>query len=195
VPGRIREDDLATVRERTDIVKVISGYLSLKKAGADRMVGLCPFHTEKTPSFSVSPSKQMYYCFGCGEGGDTIKFLREVEHLEFAEAVERLAKESGITVRYEGDTPADRRAASRRQILQRANEEAAALFHRTLLEEPEAAEARSYIQGRGVDQETAERFGIGYAPRAADFLLRRLQPGGVSAESHLERGLAHSAGA
>jgi DNA primase len=190
VPGRIREEDLATVRERTDIVKVISGYLSLKKAGADRMVGLCPFHTEKTPSFSVSPSKQMYYCFGCGEGGDTIKFLREIEHLQFAEAVERLAKESGITVRYEGDTPADRRAASRRQILQRANEEATALYHRTLLETPEAADARAYIQGRGVDQETAERFGIGYAPRAADFLLRRLQPSGISAEILVEAGLA-----
>ena len=190
MPGRIREEDLAAVRERTDIVKVISGYLSLKKAGADRMVGLCPFHTEKTPSFSVSPSKQMYYCFGCGEGGDTIKFLREIEHLEFAEAVERLAKESGITVRYEGDTPADRRAASRRQILQRANEEAASLYHRTLLEEPEAAEARAYVQGRGIDQATAERFGIGYASRAADFLLRKLQPSGISAEILVEAGLA-----
>jgi DNA primase len=190
VPGRIREEDLAAVRERTDIVKVISGYLSLKKAGADRMVGLCPFHTEKTPSFSVSPSKQMYYCFGCGEGGDTIKFLREVEHLEFAEVVERLAKEAGITVRYEGDTPAERRAASRRQMLQRANEEAAALYHRTLLEEPEAAEARAYVQGRGIDQTTVEAFGIGYAPRAADFLLRRLQPSGISAEILVEAGLA-----
>ena len=190
MPGRIREEDLAAVRERTDIVKVISGYLSLKKAGADRMVGLCPFHTEKTPSFSVSPSKQMYYCFGCGEGGDTIKFLREVEHLEFAEAVERLAKESGLTIRYEGDTPAERRAASRRQILQRANEEAADLYHRTMLEEPEAEAARAYVEDRGIERATAERFGIGYAPRAADFLLRKLQPSGISAEILVEAGLA-----
>src|SRR4029450_8069832 len=85
----------------------------LKKAGHDSFVGLCPFHTEKTASFSVSPSKQVYYCFWCGAGGDAIRFLREVEHLEFTEAVERLAKESGVSLRYEGDTAADRRGACR----------------------------------------------------------------------------------
>ena len=119
--GRIRQDDIEAVRERTDLVKLVSGYLTLKKAGHDSFVGLCPFHTEKTASFSVSPSKQVYYCFGCGAGGDAIRFLREVEHLEFTEAVERLAKESGVSLRYEGDTPADRRAASRRLALHRAN--------------------------------------------------------------------------
>jgi len=139
--GRIRDEDVATVRERTDIVKLVSGYLTLKKAGHDSFVGLCPFHTEKTSSFSVSPAKGLFYCFGCGKGGDAIAFLREVEHLEFAEAVEGLAKEAGITLRYEGDTPAERRAASRRQGLHRANEVAFELYHEMLLQGREGEDA------------------------------------------------------
>jgi DNA primase len=187
--GRIRQEDLEAVRERTDLVKVISGYLMLKKAGHDSFVGLCPFHAEKTPSFSVSPSKQVYYCFGCGAGGDAIRFLREVEHLEFTEAVERLAKEAGVSLRYEGDTPPDRRASSRRQSLHRANEEAAALYHKTLLDRPEGEDARRYLGSRGLDREAIEQFGIGYAPRYADFLLRR-SARSFSPEILVEAGLA-----
>ena len=104
--GRIRPEDIETVRERTDIVAVISGYLQLKKAGGDRLVGLCPFHAEKTPSLSVSPSKQLYYCFGCGEGGNVFTFLVKLENLTFAESVERLAGATGITLRYEGPAAA-----------------------------------------------------------------------------------------
>jgi len=188
VAGRIRQEDLEAVRERTDIVKLVSGYLTLKKAGHDSFVGLCPFHTEKTASFSVSPSKGLYYCFGCGAGGDAIRFLRDVEHLEFGEAVERLAKEAGVALRYEGDSPAERRAASRRQALHRANEEAFALYHGTLLEGREAERAREYLRTRGIDRETAEAFGIGYAPERPDFLLRKLSPG-LSPEILLEAGL------
>ncbi len=187
--GRIRQEDLEAVRERTDIVKLVSGYLTLKKSGHDSFSGLCPFHTEKSPSFSISPSKGLYYCFGCGAGGDAIRFLRDVEHLEFAEAVERLAKDAGVTLRYEGDTPAERRAASRRQSLHRANEEAFELYHRMLLDGREAAEARSYLETRGIDRDTATRFGIGYAPTYPDFLLRRLAKG-FSPEILVEAGLA-----
>ena len=150
--GRIRDEDVAAVNERTDIVKLVSGYLTLKKAGHDRFVGLCPFHTEKTPSFGVSPSKGLYHCLGCGKGGDAIGFLRDVEHLEFAEAVERLAKEVGVALRYEGDTPAERRVASKRQALVRANEAAFELYHRTLLEAKEGEEARRYLETRGIDR-------------------------------------------
>jgi len=189
VAGRIRDEDVAAVSERTDMVKLVSGYLTLKKAGNDRFVGLCPFHTEKTPSFSVSPSKGLYHCFGCGKGGDAIGFLRDVEHLEFAEAVERLAKEAGVALRYEGDTPAERRVASKRQALVRANEAAFELYHRTLLEAKEGEEARGYLQTRGIDREVAAEFEIGYAPASPDFLLRRLVKS-LSAELLVEAGLA-----
>jgi DNA primase len=189
VAGRIRDEDIEAVRERTDIVKLLSGYLALKRAGHDRYVGLCPFHAEKTPSLSVSPSKGMYHCFGCGAGGDAIRFLRELEHLEFAEAVERLAKEAGVTLRYEGDSAEHRRAAGKRQSLHRANEEAAALYHRTLVEAREAEEARTYLAERGIDRDTAEAFGIGYAPGYPDFLLRRLARS-LSTEILIEAGLA-----
>jgi DNA primase len=189
VAGRIRQDDIETVRERTDILKVVSQYLTLKKSGHDSFSGLCPFHAEKTPSFSVSPSKGVYYCFGCGAGGDAIRFLREVEHLDFAEAVERLAKEAGVTLRYEGDTVADRRATSRRQSLNRANEQALELYHRMLLDGREGQDARAYLADRDIDRETIQAFGIGYAPRYADFLLRRLARGS-SPELLVEAGLA-----
>ena len=107
--GRIRDDDIQAVKERTDLVQLASQYLTLKKAGADRMVGLCPFHQEKTPSFGISPSKQLYYCHGCGAGGDAIRFVRELEHLSYVEAVERLAQQAGVHLRYEGDSPEARR--------------------------------------------------------------------------------------
>jgi len=86
VAGRIKQEDIEAVRERTDIVKLVSQYLTLKKAGGDNMTGLCPFHQEKTPSFSISPGKQLFFCHGCGKGGDAIAFLRELEHLGFTEA-------------------------------------------------------------------------------------------------------------
>ena len=93
--GRIRQEDLEQVRQRTDIIQVVSGFLQLKKAGRDSFVGLCPFHAEKTGSFSVSPSKQVYYCFGCGEHGDVFTFVEKLESLSFTEAVERLASQAG----------------------------------------------------------------------------------------------------
>ncbi|MGZ8626069.1 MAG: DNA primase [Actinomycetota bacterium] len=187
--GRIRDEDIEAVKERTDVVKLVSGYLTLKKSGHDSLSGLCPFHAEKTPSFSVSPSKGMYYCFGCGAGGDAIRFLREVEHLEFAEAVERLAKEAGVTLRYEGDSAEQRRAAGKRQSLHRANEEASALYHRTLVEGHEGEDARRYLAERSIDRDTAAAFEIGYAPGYPDFLLRRLARS-LSPEILEEAGLA-----
>src|SRR6266542_5921634 len=118
--GRIRQEDIEAVRERTDIVQVISQHLQLKKAGRDSLVGICPFHPEKSPSLSVSPAKQVYYCFGCQEAGDVFRFLEKVESLSFAEAVERLAQEAAISLRYEGQTVAGRQAENRRQVIHRA---------------------------------------------------------------------------
>jgi DNA primase len=187
--ARIRQDDIDAVKERTDIVALVSQYLSLKRTGHDAMSGLCPFHQEKTASFSVSPVKGVFYCFGCGKGGDAITFLRELEHLSYVEAIERLAQQAGVALRYEGDSAAERRAAARRNALYRANEEAAALYHRMLLEGREAEDARAYVRERGLTAEALETFGIGYAPGYPDFLLRRLTKD-LGPDVLLEAGLA-----
>jgi DNA primase len=188
VAGRIRQDDIDAVRQRTDLVRLAQQYIALKKAG-QRFVGLCPFHTEKTPSFGISPDKQLFYCHGCGKGGDAIGFLREIEGLEFAEAVERLASQAGVTIRYEGASPGERRQASRRQALHKANELAAELYHRFLLEDRNADGARRYLEKRGLSKESVETFGIGFAPGTPDFLLRRLSKD-LSTEILVEAGLA-----
>jgi DNA primase len=191
VAGRIRDDDIQAVKDRTDLVQLTSQYLTLKKAGADRMVGLCPFHQEKTPSFGISPSKQLYYCHGCGAGGDAIRFIRELEHLSYVEAVERLAQQAGVSLRYEGDSPEARRAAARKAALYRANEQAAEQFSQMLIEGKEAAEAREYVQARGISPESVAAFGVGFAPGHRDFLLRRLSGSrDLSPEILLEAGLA-----
>jgi DNA primase len=187
--SRIRQEDIEAVKERTDIVALVGQYLTLKKTGHDAMSGLCPFHQEKTASFSVSPTKGVFYCFGCGKGGDAITFLRELEHLSYVEAIERLAQQAGVTLRYEGDSAADRRAAQRRNALFRANEEAAKLYQRMLVDGREAEDARAYVQERGLTPQAIETFGIGYAPGYPDFLLRRLTKD-LGPDVLLEAGLA-----
>ncbi|HJV03742.1 MAG TPA: CHC2 zinc finger domain-containing protein, partial [Actinomycetota bacterium] len=171
--ARIRQEDVEAVRERTDIVTLVQQYVTLKKSGA-RWSGLCPFHTEKTPSFSVDPAKGLFYCFGCGKGGNAFHFVQEIEGLTFPEAVERLASRAGVTLRYENVSPGERRSMGKRQALYRANARAAELYHGMLLRGREGADARAYLGSRGISKEAAEEFGIGYAPRYADFLLRRM---------------------
>lgn len=171
--ARIRQDDVEAVRERTDIVRLVQQHVALKKAGRS-FSGLCPFHQEKTPSFTVDPGKGVYYCFGCGKGGNAFHFVMEVEQLTFPEAVERLAGPAGVTLRYEGGGRDDRRERSRRDALFRANDLAADLYHRVLLDGREGEEARRYLRSRGLTKETVERFRIGYAPGYPDFVLRRL---------------------
>lgn len=189
--ARIRQEDIEAVKERTDIVQLVGQYLTLKKAGHDSMTGLCPFHQEKSASFSISPSKGVFYCFGCSKGGDAITFLREMESLTYVEAIERLAQTSGVQLRYEGDSAAERRAAEQRKALFRANEEASKLFRTMLAEGREAADARAYLAERGITAEAIEHFEIGYAPGYSDFLLRRLsQARDLSPEVLLEAGVA-----
>jgi DNA primase len=189
--ARIRQEDVEAVKERTDIVQLVGQYLTLKKSGHDSLTGLCPFHQEKTGSFSVSPAKQVFYCFGCGKGGDAITFLRELEHLSYVEAIERLASTAGVTLRYEGDSATERRAAERRKALYRANEQAATLFSTMLTSGKEATDARAYVTERGISAESIETFEIGYAPGYSDFLLRRLSGArDLSTELLLEAGLA-----
>jgi DNA primase len=189
--ARIRTEDIEAVKERTDIVQLVGQYLTLKKSGHDSMSGLCPFHQEKSPSFSVSPAKGVFYCFGCGKGGDAITFLREMESLSYVEAIERLAQQTGTQLRYEGDSIAERRAAERRKALYRANEEASKLYRAMLSDGREAADARAYATERGLTAEAIEAFEIGYAPGYPDFLLRRLAGArDLSPEVLLEAGVA-----
>ena len=156
--GRIRQDDIEAVKERTDLVKLVGQYLTLKKTGHDSMSGLCPFHQEKTPSFSVSPAKQVFYCFGCGKGGDAITFLRELEHLTYVEAVERLASQAGVSLRYEGDSPSERRAAAaprRADRRERARREP--VRRASSPTRPRPRRPATYLAGRGITPESVER--------------------------------------
>src|SRR5262245_35906871 len=144
----ILDEDLTRVREATNLVAVVSEHLALRRIGR-RYQGLCPFHAERTPSFSVNPELGLYHCFGCGAGGDAISFVREMEHLDFVGAVERLAARAGITLRY--DDAAAGKDRQRRDRLVAATAAAVAHYHRLLLDAPEAGHARRYLRGRGFD--------------------------------------------
>jgi DNA primase len=182
------EQDLAEVRERANLVEVISAHTQLRKAGPRTFKGLCPFHQEKTPSFTVDPAKQVYYCFGCGAGGDVFDFLRGVEGLSFTEAAERLATRLGITLRSEaGAAPA---AGSGRRRLMDAAKAAAAYFTQLLSASPEAAVARRYVESRGFSQDDARAWALGYAPAGRDTLYRYLLGLKFTPDQIVEAGLA-----
>ena len=167
----IVDEDVARVREATDFVQLASEHLALKKVGR-RWVGLCPFHAEKTPSFQVNAEEGLYYCFGCQAKGDVITFIREVEHLDFVEAVERLASRSGIELRY--DDQATSRDRQRRDRLVEVVERAVDWYHQRLLSGPDAGSARQYLRSRGYDGEIVRAFRIGWAPDDWDALARFL---------------------
>jgi DNA primase len=168
----ILDEDVARVREATNIIQVVSEHLALKRVGR-RYQGLCPFHAEKTPSFSVNPELGLYHCFGCGAGGDAISFVREIEHLDFATAVERLAAKAGITLRY--DDAAVTRDRQRRDRLVEATAAAVDFSHRLLLDDASAGVARKYLRSRGFDGAVARAFSIGWAPDRYDALSLHLQ--------------------
>ena len=168
----ILDEDVARVREATNMVAVVSEHIALKRVGR-RYQGLCPFHAEKTPSFSVNPELGLYHCFGCGAGGDAIRFVREIEHLDFATAVERLAAKAGITLRY--DDAAVGRDRQRRDRLVEATAAAVAFYHRLLLEDPDAGIARKYLRSRGFDGDVARAFSLGWSPDRYDALSLHLQ--------------------
>jgi DNA primase len=183
----ILDEDVARVRETTDLVAVASEHVALKRVG-QRWMGLCPFHQERTPSFSINPAMGLFYCFGCQRSGDAITFVREVEHLDFVEAVERLAQRAGITLRYD-----DRRAAqdkSRKTRLTEAVGAAVDYYHRLLIDAPEGGTARKYLRGRGFDGDAARRFRLGWAPEGWDVLSRHLQQRGYSRDDLVGAGLA-----
>ncbi len=192
--GRIRDDDIAAVKERTRIEDVVGDQVALRRAGTGSLKGLCPFHDEKTPSFHVRPALGLYHCFGCGEGGDVIAFVMAVDHLSFAEAVERLAARAGVELhRDESGSGPVRPAVGQRQRLVDANAVAAQYYTEQLLL-PAAAAGRELLARRGFDRAAAERFGLGFAPRGGEELLRHLRGRGYTEEELLTAGLAARSG-
>ncbi|MFI0797096.1 DNA primase [Micromonospora rubida] len=190
--GRIRDEDIALVRERTSIEEVISDTVTLRSAGSGNLKGLCPFHDEKSPSFNVSPARNVWYCFGCGAGGDAIKFLMDAEHLSFIESVERLGARAGIQLRYvENDqtTPRARPQQGQRQRLVAAHA-AAVEFYRAQLGTAGARPAREFLAQRGFDRAAAERYGCGFAPDAWDLLTKHLRQQGFSHDELVTAGLS-----
>ena len=187
--GRIREADIARVRELNRIDEVIGEYVALRRAGAGAMKGLCPFHDEKTPSFNVRPGHGTFHCFGCGKGGDVIAFVMEVEHLSFVESVQRLADRVGHTITYEGGGSSVQRDRGSRSRLVEANK-LAQQFYAEQLRAPEAAKAREFLTARDFDASAAEKFGCGYAPASWDALTRHLLGRGFTAEELFKAGLS-----
>ena len=179
--GLIRKEDIDEVRARTDIREIIEGYVSLKSAGIGTFKGLCPFHDERTPSFNVRPQVGSYHCFGCGESGDVYSFVMAMEHTSFVETVERLAARIGYTLRYEGGKPGDRYEAGMRRRLLDAHKIAAEFFERNLYS-PDAQEAQRFLGARGFDPAATRKFGVGYAPRGWDHLLKHLRSQGFTDE-------------
>jgi DNA primase len=173
VAGRIRESDIAQVRDRNRIDEVVGEYVALRRAGGGALKGLCPFHEEKTPSFNVRPTHGTFHCFGCGEGGDVIKFVMQIEHLGFVEAVERLADRIGLHLTYEGGGTSVRRDRGSRLRLVEAHK-AAQAFYAEQLTTPEAEAARKFLTDRGFDQSAWTKFGCGFAPGGWDRLTKHL---------------------
>jgi DNA primase len=172
--GRISDRDIAAIRERARIEEVVGDYVQLRRAGADSMKGLCPFHNEKSPSFHVRPNHGHFHCFGCGEGGDVYAFIQKIEHVSFVEAVELLADRIGHTISYSGPATSVQRDRGSRSRLIAANA-AAAEFYAQELESDEAAPARQYLTERNFDAEAARRFGCGFAPSGWEKLTKHLQ--------------------
>ncbi|MGW4161690.1 DNA primase [Streptomyces sp. NPDC004788] len=187
--GRINDDDVKAVRDAVPIDAVVSEYLQLRNAGGGNLKGLCPFHDEKSPSFQVSPSKGLFHCFGCQEGGDTIAFVMKIDHLTFSETVERLAAKAGITLRYEegGYNPGHQRGERTRLV---EAHQAAARYYAEQLGSAEAEIGRRFLAERGFDQAAAEHFGVGYSPAGWDHLTRFLRGKGFSDRELILSGLS-----
>ncbi len=183
----ILDDDVQRVREATDLVALIGEHVALKRVGR-RFQGLCPFHTEKTPSFSVNAEKQVWYCFGCQKSGDAITFVREVEHLDFVETVERLAARAGITLRYDDASFSAER--KRRERLHDAVRAAIDFYHQRLLDGGDAGTARRYLRSRGFDGDVARRFSVGWSPDGYDALSVHLQKQKFARADVVDAGLA-----
>ena len=187
--GLIKAEDIATVKERVNIEDVISEHVTLRRAGAGSLKGLCPFHDEKTPSFTVRPAVGVYHCFGCGKSGDVISFVQEVDHLTFTEAVERLAASAGIELRYEdGERPKGEPIGKRMRLVE-AHRVAEEYYAELLLRDPAARAGRDLLRAKGFDGKAAQHFGVGFAPRSGEALVGVLRAKGFSVDEMTASGL------
>lgn len=184
--GRVKQSDIEELKAKLDLVEVVSAYVSLKPASAGSFKGLCPFHSEKSPSFNVRSSPAFYHCFGCGAGGDVYKFVQEIEHVSFTEAIEKLAERSGFTLTYEDG--GNQETSGRARLLLANN--AAATFYQSQLQTPEGETGFKFLLSRGFDAKAIEQFGIGYAPKGWQSLLEQLKKQGFSLEELVTAGLA-----
>jgi DNA primase len=181
--GRIKEEDVAYIRDRAPIDEVVADYVQLKNAGGGQKKGLCPFHDEKSPSFHVTPSKGYFHCFGCQTGGDVIAFLMKIDHLTFTETIERLADRIGYTLRYEEGNSASSGpviTSGTRNRLIAAHAEAAKFYQEQLNNSPNAAHGRDLLTKRGFDKAACQQFGVGYSPDEWDGLTKHLRALGYS---------------
>ena len=189
--GRIKADDVALVKERSSIEDVVREHVTLRSAGPGSMKGLCPFHDEKSPSFNIRPAVGAWHCFGCGEGGDVISFIQKIDHLTFAEAVERLAGKLGMELHYEegGGRPREEGLGRRSRLIE-AHRVAAEFYAAALVNLPEARAGRDFLRERGFDRAAAARFGVGFAPRTGEALTAHLRAKGFSDDEIVTGGLA-----
>jgi len=187
--ARFSPETVERVKAAVDMVEVVSAHTDLRRQG-ERFVGLCPFHEERTPSFSVDPREKLYYCFGCEAGGDVFRFVEEKEGLSFPEAVERLGERYGVEVEREREDPRAEEERRRRERLWELLERTAAFYVSFLWEAPKAGKAREYLAGRGLGEEVLRGFGVGFAPSAWDQVLTRGQRAGYSVEELRAAGLA-----
>jgi DNA primase len=191
VAGLIKAEDVAQVKERSSIEDVVREHVTLRAAGPGSLKGLCPFHDEKSPSFNVRPAVGAWHCFGCGEGGDVISFIQKVEHLTFAEAVERLAAKLGMELRYEeGGPPRGTEGLGKRSRLIEAHRVASEFYCAALVNLPEARSGRDFLRDRGFDRMAADKFGVGFSPRGGEELTKHLRAKGFSDDEIVAGGLA-----
>lgn len=188
--GRIPEQDIAAIRERTRIEEIVGEYVALKPGGADSMKGLSPFKDEKTPSFHVRPQHGYFHCFSTGEGGDVFAFLMKMEHIGFVEAVEQLADRIGYRISYEGGGQVIQRDRGTRSRLAKANAAAQAFYAERFMNDPEAEPARQFLLERGFDMTQAERFGCGFAPAGWDTMSKHLMRQGFEPKELESAGLS-----
>ncbi len=186
--GQISEGKINEVREQTDIIELISQYVSLKRSGANH-TGLCPFHSEKSPSFSVNSARQFFHCFGCGVGGDAFSFLMKTEGLAFPDAVRRLAERVGIELEERSLSPEEELQERQRERLYRVNEVTAAYFHQLLMENPAGEPARKYMKTRGYGRKAAGEYQIGFALDSWDGLKKHLEEQGFATDDMRTLGL------